>query len=447
VRRLALALLCLLGGCTWSNSLYQARRLAGEAERAEREGRPFDAEGAWGQATVKAESAFVRRPDGRAGAEALWVQGRAAARRRDCLAAINAFDASRVLLPDAPWNEALLMELGRCREQVGDARAIEQYAALLTSTDSARRREATLRAGHLAVQAGRWAEALTLLAGADTASARVDRAVALAALDRTDEALTEVEPLLVRADSGVAWAPLVQLLAEQDSEDAERFLNRLMTQPTASDGRRAVWLLAGIQGAIGHDPAVAERRFEALVRLPPSPAVGEGRLLIAEHRVAQAASIDGLRSALEALGSLAEGGGLAAIRIGDLRRLGGRMVREHDSLMAGKDAGDLMLFALAEEARDSLEAPALAGSLLQRLEREWPASPYLPKSLMVRMALAPDSAETLRARLQQFGSSPYLGYTRGERDPRFVVLEDSLASFVTARARRHAASTVPVVNE
>jgi len=65
----------------------------------------------------------------------------------------------------------------------------------------------------------------------------------------------------------------------------------------------------------------------------------------------------------------------------------------------------------------------------------------------VRMALRPDSAETLRARLEQFGASPYLGYTRGERDPRFAVLEDSLASFLTARARRHAASTIPVVNE
>lgn len=447
MRRLALGLLLVVGGCTWSNSLYQARQLAGEAERAERDGRPFDAEGYWGQATVKAESAFVRRPDGRAGAEALWVQGRAASRRRDCLAAITAFDASRVLLPDAPWNEALLLELGRCREQVGDARAAEHYAALLASRDPARRREAALRAGRLAVQGGRWAEALSLLAGEDTASARIDRAAALAALDRTDEALVEVEPLLRSADSLVSWAPLVRLLAEQDSEDAERFLARLMAQPTASDGRRAAWLLAGIQGAITHDPVVAERRFEALVRLPPSSAVGEGRLLIAEHRVAQAASMDGLRSALDALGSLAEGGGLAAIRIGDLRRLGGRMVREHDSLTAGVETGDLMLFALAEEARDSLEAPVLAGSLLQRLEREWPASPYLPKSLMVRMALAPDSAETLRTRLQQFAGSPYLGFTRGDRDPRFAALEDSLASFVTARARRHAASALPVVNE
>lgn len=447
MRRLALGLLLLTGGCTWSNSLYQARRLAGEAERAEREDRPFDAEGYWGQATVKAESAFVRRPDGRAGAEALWVQGRAAARRRDCLAAINAFDGARVLLPDAPWNESLLLELGRCREQVGDARAAEQYAALLASTDPARRREATLRAGHLAVGGGRWADALSLLAGEDTASARIDRAVALAALDRTDDALVEVEPLLQRADSAVAWAPLVRLLAQQDSEDAERFLARLMAQPTASDARRAAWLLAGVQGALTHDPAVAERRFEALVKLPPSSLVGEGRLLIAEHRVAQAASMDGLRSAIAALGSLAEGGGLAAIRIGDLRRLGGRMVSEYDSLTAGVGTGDLMLFALAEEARDSLKAPVLAGSLLLRLERDWPASPFLPKSLMVRMALAPDSAETLRVRLQQFGSSPYLGFTRGERDPRFAVLEDSLASFLTARARRHALSTVPVVNE
>jgi hypothetical protein len=446
-RRLLVTALLLLSGCTWSNSLYQARRLAGEAERAEREGRPFDAEGAWSQAAVKAESAFARRPTGRAAAEALWVRGRAAARRRDCAAAIAAFDASRVAEPETPWREAMLLESGRCRQELGDPAAMEQFAALFQSANPGRVREARLRAGRIAVQSRQYAEALSLLAGEDTIPARIDRAVALAALDRTDESLAEVEPLLSAGDSTAVWAPLVELLASQDTEDADRFLARLAAQPTATESRRAEWLAAAIRGAIEVDPAAAERRFADLVQLPPSRWVGEGRLMIAEHRISQAASMDGLRAAVAALGSLAEGGGLATIRITDLRRLGGRMVTEHDSLRAGLPPGDLALFALAEEARDSLEAPALARWLLLRLEQEWSASPFVPKAMMARMALAPDSAEQIRSRLATFEASPYLGFTRGERDPRFAALEDSLNQFLVARARRNAVSTVPVDNE
>lgn len=444
--RLLLATL-LLVGCSWSNSLYQARRLAGEAERAERSGRSFEAESFWSQAGVKADSALARSPGSGGVAEALWVRGRAEARRRDCVGAIVSFDRAQIAAPTAPWREPLLVELGRCREIVGDPTAIQQFLALVDSPDPARRKEARLRAGHLALVGQRWTEALALLTGQDSAVARIDRAVALAALNRTTEALADVEPLLANADSMVAWEPLVRRLAGQSSADADRLLARLSALPTASDGRRASWLLAAMQGGLVRDPMAAERHFVALGALPPSPTVGQGRLLMAEYRVSQATSMAGLRSALEALGMLSVGGGLAASRIGELRRLGGRMVAEHDGLTAGEARGDLTLFALAEEARDSLLAPSLAVSLLDRLEHDWPTSPYAAKALLVRMALTPDSADALRERLRAQGASPYLGFSRGERDPRFAQLEDSLSAFLGERARRRAAAAVPVVNE
>ncbi len=437
----------LLVSCSWSNSLYHARRLAGEAERAERSGRSFEAESYWSQAAVKADSVLARSPGGSGAAEALWVRGRAAARLRDCASAIVSFDRALVAAPTASWREQLLLELGRCRETVGDPTAMQQFMALIDSPEPARRREARLRAGHLALVEQRWTEALALLAGQDSSVAHIDRAVALAALNRTAEALAEVEPLLVAADSLVGWESLVRRLAGQNSADADRLLARLAAQPGADGVRRAGWLLAAIQGGLTHDPISAERHFAELAELPPSPMVGQGRLLMAEHRVSQATSMAGLRSALEALGPLSLGGGLATIRIGELRRLGGRMVAEADSLAAGAPRGDLALFALAEDARDSLAAPSLAVSLLARLERDWPASPYAAKALLVRMALTPDSADALRQRLRERDSSPYLGFSRGELDPRFAQLEDSLSAFLGERVRRRAAASVPVINE
>jgi|CXWL01.1.fsa_nt_gi hypothetical protein len=439
-RRLLVALVCL-GGCTWSNSLYQARRYAAEGEAAEREGRTFEAQAAWGTAGVKADSAIARaRGDNRMLAEALWVRGRAEARRNDCVAAITSLDQALIGVPDAPWREGLLLELGRCRAQVGDPTAASHFAALLSSTNAARRREAHLRAGHLAVQTARWDEALALLAGEDTASARVDRAVALSALGRTDDALREITPLLAAADSTVAWEPLIRLFAARNSADADQFLERLSAQPTADDTRRASWLFAAIDAELTQHPAAAERHFQLLAKLPASRSVNDGRLRIAEYRVAQATSMAGLRSALDALGNLGIGGGLAASRIAELQRIGGQLVAEQDSLVPGKGTGDLALFALAEVARDSLRAPTLAASLWLQLEQAWPASPYLPKALMARMAVVPDSAETLRARLVTMTASPYLAFARGETDPRFAQLEDSLATFITARARRLAAA-------
>ena len=67
----------VLIGCSWSNSLYHARRLSSAAQRAEREERFFEAGSLWGQAAVKADSASARDP---AQAEAAWLRGQARAR-------------------------------------------------------------------------------------------------------------------------------------------------------------------------------------------------------------------------------------------------------------------------------------------------------------------------------------------------------------------------------
>jgi hypothetical protein len=64
--------------------------------------------------------------------------------------------------------------------------------------------------------------------------------------------------------------------------------------------------------------------------------------------------------------------------------------------------------------------------LLQRLERDWPDSPYVPKVLLTRMVLEPDSLEALRRRLVTHTGSPYLAFVEGRDDPRFAELEWNL---------------------
>ena len=69
MRRALLAAALLLAGCAY-NAMYHARRLSGDAEKAERDGRTIDANAFWGQVTVKAETQVARYPDSKYSTEA-----------------------------------------------------------------------------------------------------------------------------------------------------------------------------------------------------------------------------------------------------------------------------------------------------------------------------------------------------------------------------------------
>ena len=429
----ALALL-LVGACTWSNSLYQARAASAEALKAEREDRPGEAENAWGRAAVKAESAYARVPSGGKGAEALWLRGRALARGRDCVRASAALERSASLVRDTPWREPLLFELARCREALADRGAVALYEELAASRDTALRRTAQQRGGEALVREGRWSEALRLLGGLDGPRARANRAVALASLGRTDEALLEVWPLLSLSDTTVEYELLVETVAGQSSARTEELLTALAASPSATPERESRWLLAAARGALLTDPDAADRRLNRLIALPNSAAVRAGGLLAADRVVGRADSPVGLRVRLDSLARFADEG-LPRMRAEELRRIARSLLDEERDTPAGAPRGDLVLFALAEVARDSLAAPRLSGWLLARIERDWPQSPYLAKTLLARLPLAPDSADVLRARLSALPPNPYLAYLRGEQNAAFVQLEDSLRAFGLERAR------------
>ena len=52
----AFLMAALLGGCVYYNGMYNTKRLAGSARRAERDGRTFEATNLWGQVVTRAES-------------------------------------------------------------------------------------------------------------------------------------------------------------------------------------------------------------------------------------------------------------------------------------------------------------------------------------------------------------------------------------------------------
>ena len=75
-RPLSIALVAgLLGGCVYYNGMYNTKRLAGSARRAERDGRTFEANNLWGQVITRAESLVARHPDSKYVDEALVLKG------------------------------------------------------------------------------------------------------------------------------------------------------------------------------------------------------------------------------------------------------------------------------------------------------------------------------------------------------------------------------------
>lgn len=428
----AVALL-LLGGCTWSNSLYQARRSSAEALAFERENRPGDAENAWGVAASKAESAYVRAPASEKAPEALWLQGRALSRIRSCVTAAPALERSLLLRRDAPWRESLLFELATCREILADRGALALFEELASSRDTTIRRIASSRAGESLLREGRWLEALTLLQGLDGPLARLRRATALTALDRLDEAMTEVGALTL-ADSSLDFVPLLTLLSSRSTPRTDQLLATLTASRLSTAERQGRWLLAAAQGSALKDPTTSDRYLARLVTLPRSQAFNTGALLATDRILARATSPADLRTRLDSLTGFVDEG-ISRLRADQLKRSASALLDEEAATKAGSDQGDLVLFVLAETARDSFAAPVLAGWLFGRVERDWPRSPYVAKSLLARLPLLPDSGDVLRARLAGLPPGPYLSYLRGVPDAGFARLEDSLRVFILDRAR------------
>ena len=88
-RLLRLAALVLVGGCVYYNGMYNTNRLAKSARKAERDGRPFEAQGYWGQVITRADSLVLRHPRSKYADQATVLRGLALARLNQCQDAVG----------------------------------------------------------------------------------------------------------------------------------------------------------------------------------------------------------------------------------------------------------------------------------------------------------------------------------------------------------------------
>ncbi len=436
MRAALLVLVAALVGCSWSNALYRARQLAGQAERAERQDRGFDAAALWGQVAVKAESASAHRGSGAAAAEARWLQGRALARLGDCDRATPVLAAAAIEAGDADWAPRVRLDLVRCRMQSGDwTAALGDLESLRASDDDAVREEARVLAGRALIGAGQWSEALSELAADQSADGRWQRAMAAAHLGRVSDVLELLEAPRALSDTTLDWTALFRAAGEGGAEPAESLFAEIGTMATVDDAMRLRWRFAIADGLIVHDTARGNALRRELLGSANLPTVlaSPARVSLAQQRLAAAHDSASLSDALDAARAWRDADPTSRFILRPLVQAAEQLHDDIAAYPAGAAEGDLAFFADALLARDTLMAPQLGDWLLRELERRWPASPYLAKALLARIVMVPDSADALRARLAPLADSPYLRYLAGGEGPAFRALEDSLESFLLSR--------------
>ena len=433
----------LLGGCAYYNSMYQAVHIAHRAERAEREGRTFEAQGMWGQVAVEAETTIVRHPRSKWVLPARFLQGKAYQRVGACDRAIGPLEFFQSQPADSQSLSEARVLLAGCYTTLGDpAAAAVVYRQLVSSPDSTIRRRAHYAIGIAELDRGDAAGALTDLDASEDPRASVLRALALARLGRAADAGRIADSLISARDSTVAWDTLFDVIGATDPALASGLVDRRVAVPgTPVEFGAQLVELDGLR-LVARDTAAGLTRLSQVSAMAPGgDAARDAALTIASVRSARAASAQGLDSAaapLEAFGRPSPGAALmVAPQLDNIRWLRDQL----DSLAPAQPTGDMRTFLAAEFARDSVGARRLAIILFERIAVEASVSPYAPKALLAAAVLDSAGADSLRSIvLCRYANSPYVLALQGGAPPAFATLEDSLLTYAQAhpRARRAA---------
>ena len=441
--RLLLVLgLLALNGCAYYNGMYNANRLAGRAEKAERDGRTFDANSFWGQVVVKADSVLARHPDSKWADDARLLRGKALARLDRCEAAIPELARAQQELTEPHLVEEAALELGHCRLKQGDATGAQMaLAPLQDSPDSLRRARARALLGGARVAGGDYSAALPLLEGGADSVAAGNRLVALAGAGRLDDAHALADSLIAAGAGTAPWGAFLRELGRADPASATAYLDRIRTLQV-DPGQLADWMVQDAGRRLHSDRAGAVARYHEAERLAPDTDGGmRARELRIRLALAAVPTLDSLGPTISELEGEADD--IPMITPADgLIQTAELIRRTADSATRRPPRGDMMLFLAAELARDSLGAADLAADLMRRLADGWRDSPYAPKALLALMRLDAGAADSARADLESvYGGSPYVAAVQGITDSTYHTLEDSLGSFATAW--RAAASARP----
>jgi hypothetical protein len=121
--------LLLLGGCVYYNGMYNAKRLAGSARSAERDGRTFEATNYWGQVITRADTLVARHPNSKYVDEALMLKGTALSRLGQCSNAMGPLSRVTEVEGSNDAVEDAYLALARCHLDMGDPVAAELAVA------------------------------------------------------------------------------------------------------------------------------------------------------------------------------------------------------------------------------------------------------------------------------------------------------------------------------
>ncbi len=432
MRRALLAAALLLAGCAY-NGMYHARRLSGDAEKAERDGRTIDANAFWGQVTVKAETLLARYPDSKYRTEARLLLGRAHAHLNDCAAARPMLRTALPALTESADVREARSDLAQCDLILGDhAAAAAGYASLMGQGSVEEQGRTRLSLGRALRLAGRPDEALAALAPLEGPAAARERLLAHAGAGHVADAGMLADSLIAARDSTAPWDSVLAGLGRRDPVAASQLLDRLAPVFASRPALQARRMVDDARRLGPVDPARAQLRLaQVAVSEGDAGAAATARMELLRAKLATVSELRDLDSVTAALGR--EATGPLAADAAALGRVVDR-VRAADSITALTPQGDLRLFLVAEAARDSVGSPPLAASLFRRVADFWPDSPYAPKALLAAEVLVPATPDLLAILDARYPGSPYVARLRGEDAPALRALEDSLGAFAVAAA-------------
>ncbi|MDH4046351.1 MAG: hypothetical protein OEY20_08575 [Gemmatimonadota bacterium] len=424
--------LLLLSGCAYYNGLYNANRLVREAERAERDGRTGEARSLWSQAAVKAESVVSRHPKSKYRDDALYLQGRALERTGSCSQAVGPLALAGDSSTDLTLRMSALLLLGDCRLQLREPDStLVAVAPALDEGDAEVRSRALLLRGRALLQLGRNEEALEDLSASGAREGAYAKAVALARLDRRDEAAATLAAVIDGPYLEASWLPTLDSVGIGHPQAVAGLVDRLAVQPEVRDGARArLWLADGERWLSVGDSVTAERRFASVRDMVPDSLEGhEARAYLAVFGAQRAERWQQVVPLVDSLRAATQQGGRTS-------RIAGKhasvLTRARNQLES--DGTPMGLFLAAEDVRDSVRNWALAGSLLEQVVERHAATVLAPKALLALAALRPDVGDSLVGVMRQrYPESPYTLVLAGGGGAAFEALEDSLRQAATGR--------------
>jgi len=430
----ALGLLAALSGCAYYNAMWSAERFAKQAQRLESRGQDAEARQQWARAAVKAESVIARHPRSRWADDALVLQAEGLARAGSCASAAAPIAKARATASDAALRERAGLAAAQCALATGHpVEAQDVLAEALASEHAGRRSRAEYLAGQAAAARLDYAAAVEHFRQSREPAALLARARALLATGRPAEAAALIDTLAGARLRETERADIFTDLAAAGGADAaSAALDRLLGRARLPYAEQARLLIAdGDRRLARGDRDAAAERYRHAATVAPAATSEAGIAQVRAQRVVTSGATrrDDLAPVAAELTRLTrtEGGASGSQRLLE-------MVTQAMSTPETPGAR----FRAAELARDSLDAPLLAGQLFLDAAAADSGSLYAPKALVAALALLPDRRDSIAAVLDaRYSASPYTRAYHGEASVAYAAAEDSLArelGVVIARA-------------